>query len=118
MVIVSTKEFKDKQKKYFDLAEEERVLIKRGKKYINLFVTDEPDNNLANETWTKEFLSIPEEFRCNPFDISPSGDLFWADKRNVEYVQKHRTISEQQYKEGKYTVCKTLEDNLKFLDSL
>ena len=47
MVIVSTREFRDKQKKYFDLAEEERVLIKRGKKYINLFVTDEPDNNFV-----------------------------------------------------------------------
>ena len=71
MVIVSTKEFRDSQKKYFDLAEDEKVLVKRGKKYINLFVT---------ETWINDFLSIPAEYRCNPFDISPSGDLFWADK--------------------------------------
>lgn len=118
MVIVSTKEFKDKQKKYLDLAEEEKVLIKRGKKYINLFVTDEPDNNFVNETWVKEFLAIPEAFRCNPFEISPSGDLFWADKRNVEYMQEHIAISEQQFKEGKYTSCKTLDELNNFLDSL
>jgi len=118
MVIVSTREFRDKQRKYFDLAEEERVLIKRGKKYINLFVTDEPDNNFVSDTWVKGFLSIPEKFRCNPFDMSPAGDLFWADRRNVEYVQKQITISEQQFKEGKYTECKTLDELNNFLDSL
>lgn len=30
---------------------------------------------------------IPEEFRCNPYDCSPSGDPFFADKRNVEAVE-------------------------------
>ena len=118
MVIVSTREFRDKQKKYFELAEEETVVVKRGNKYINLFVSDDPDNNLISETWVREFFSIPEEFRCNPYDMSPSGDLFYADKRNVEYVKKHIAISEQQYREGKYTECKTLEESYKFLDSL
>lgn len=32
--------------------------------------------------------TIPEEFRCNPYDCSPSGDPFFADKRNVEAVEK------------------------------
>ena len=68
--------------------------------------------------WAKEFFSIPEEFRCNPFEMSPSGDLFWADRRNVEHVKKQIEISKKQFKEGKYTECKTLEDNYKFLDSL
>jgi len=114
MVIVSSKEFRDNQKKYFDLAEEEKVLVKRGKKYINLFVTDEPDSNLVSETWVKEFLSIPAEYRCNPFDISPSGDLFWADKRNIEVVRK----GEQQIKEGKFTRITSDEELKNFLDSL
>jgi hypothetical protein len=118
MVIVSSKEFKDKQNKYLELAKEDKVLVKRGKKYINLFVTDEPNNNLLDETWVKEFFSIPEEFRCNPFDNSPSGDLFWADKRNVEYVEKQTEISMQQYKEGNYTTCRTLDELNSFLDSL
>jgi hypothetical protein len=33
------------------------------------------------------FGNIPEEFRCNPYDVSPSGDPFFADRRNVEYVE-------------------------------
>ena len=35
-----------------------------------------------------EFAKIPEEFRCDPYEISPSGDPYFADKRNVEYVRK------------------------------
>jgi hypothetical protein len=88
MVIVSTSEFRDSQKKFFDLAEHEKVLVKRGKKYINLFVTDTPENNNVNESWIKEFLAIPAEYRCNPFEVSPSGDLFYADKRNIEQINK------------------------------
>jgi hypothetical protein len=30
--------------------------------------------------------TIPEEFRCNPYDSTPSGNPFFADKRNVEAV--------------------------------
>lgn len=35
----------------------------------------------------KGFLAIPAKYRCNPFKISPSGDLFWADQRNVEQLK-------------------------------
>ena len=35
-----------------------------------------------------EIAKIPEEYRCDPYEISPSGDPFFADKRNVEYVRK------------------------------
>lgn len=38
----------------------------------------------VDKNWIKGFIAIPDEYRCNPFDISPSGDLFWADSRNVE----------------------------------
>jgi len=114
MVIVSSKEFRDNQKKFFNLAEEERVLVRRGKKYINLFVTDEPDDNLVSETWVRDFFSIPAEYRCNPFDISPSGDVFWADKRNIELVKK----GEQQIKEGKFTRITSDEELKNFFDSL
>jgi len=114
MVIVSTREFRDSQKRYFDLAEEEKVLVKRGKKYINLFVTDKPDNNFVDETWIKDFFSIPAKYRCNPFEISPSGDLFWADRRNVEMVKK----GEQQIKEGKFTTITSDEELENFLDRL
>lgn len=75
-------------KTFFDLAEQERVVIKRGNKYVNLIVSSEPDSKFVSDEWIKEFMSIPMEHRCNPFEISPSGDLFFADKRNVEIVNK------------------------------
>lgn len=43
--------------------------------------------NVIDNEWVKEFMAIPEEFRVNPFDVSDSGDLYWADKRNVDGVK-------------------------------
>lgn len=74
-------------KTFFEMAERERVVVKRGKKYVNLIVTENPDTKFVTEEWVKEFISIPEEYRINPFEISPSGDLFYADKRNVEHLK-------------------------------
>jgi hypothetical protein len=93
MVIVSTKEFRENQKKYFDLAKDERVVIKKGSNFIALVITSKPDNNFVDSEWVKEFLSIPEEYRCNPFNTSPSGNLFWADKRNVEHLHESNNNS-------------------------
>ena len=42
---------------------------------------------IIDNEWVKEFRAIPEAFRINPFEISDSGDLYWADKRNVEAVK-------------------------------
>ncbi len=36
---------------------------------------------------SKEIEAIPEEYRCDPYEISPSGDPFFADKRNVEELR-------------------------------
>lgn len=38
-------------------------------------------------THNSPIKGIPEEFRCNPYDCSPSGDPFFAGKRNVEAVK-------------------------------
>lgn len=75
-------------KTYFELAEKERIAVKRGNKFVNLIVSDDPGKVFVDENWVRDFLAIPEEHRCNPFDISPSGDLYWADKRNVEQLKK------------------------------
>jgi hypothetical protein len=88
MRIITTREFREKQKNYFELAETERVAVKRGTKYVNLVVTDKPDARFFFEDWMKEFMSIPLQYRCNPFEVSPSGDLFYADKRNIEHLNK------------------------------
>lgn len=88
MKLVTTREIQQKTKAVFEMAETERVAVKRGKKYVNLVVTYEPDAKFFSENYLKEFMSIPAEFRVNPFDISPSGDLFFADRRNLEHIEK------------------------------
>lgn len=56
-------------------------------------------------------MSIPMKYRCNPFDYSPSGDLFYADKRNVEHLNN----AIEQAKKGK-TKKLTKEEQSKLLD--
>ncbi len=90
MKIITTREIVRETKTYFELAEKERVAVKRGRKYVNLIVTDEPDTKFVSEHWINEFMSIPAEYRINPFEVSPSGDLFFADKRNIEHIDKAR----------------------------
>ena len=48
--------------------------------------------------------SIPEEFRCDPYEVSPSGDPFFADRRNVEHVGK--CLEEAQKEDYKGSVLK------------
>ena len=64
------------------------IAVKRGKEYVNLTISDDPAKALLDEEWVREFFSIPEQFRVNPFDVSPSGDVFWADRRNVEESER------------------------------
>ena len=104
MKVITTREIVRQTKTYFEMAEKETVLVKRGKKYVYLIVADEPDAKFVNENWIKEFMSIPSEFRVNPFDVSPSGDLFFADKRNLEHINKARrgqvkTLSKEEQKQ-------------------
>ncbi|MDR1895183.1 MAG: hypothetical protein LBR10_00140 [Prevotellaceae bacterium] len=88
MKIITTRDIRNGTKAMFELAEKERVAVKRGKKYVNLIVSNEPDTKFVSEEWINEFMSIPMEYRCNPFEYSPSGDLYYADKRNIEHLEK------------------------------
>ena len=112
MKVITTKQIKSETETYFELAEKERIVVKMGDKFINLIVTDHPDNFFVDEKWIRDFFAIPDEHRCNPFDISPSGDLFWADKRNVEHVKE--TVKDNSAT-VKVNSTKELRD---FLDSL
>lgn len=91
MKVITTREIARQTKTFFDLAETERVAVKRGKKFVNLVVTDAPDSVFVSVEWFKEFMSIPAEYRCDPFEISPSGDLFFADQRNLEKISRAMT---------------------------
>jgi hypothetical protein len=79
MRIVTSREFRDNQKKYFDMVDNnEQVVVKRKDRAYKLVPVTNDDM----------LVDIPMEFRCDPYEISPSGDIFWADKRNVEIVKK------------------------------
>jgi hypothetical protein len=79
MKIVTSREFRDHQKKYFEMVDNnEQIIVKRKNRAYKLVPVSDDDM----------LVNIPEEFRCDPYEISPSGDMFWADKRNVEKVKK------------------------------
>lgn len=100
MKVITTREIRNEIKTYFELAEHERVSVKRGRKFINLIVSEDPSKIYVDEDWVAEFMSIPAEYRVNPFEVSPSGDLFFADKRNLELIDKGiRSIKEGKGKE-------------------
>jgi hypothetical protein len=81
---VSARQFRDKQKSFFDLADlGSQIVIRRGRKRAY-------------------FLTPIEQ---HDFTVTPA-------------LLAKLNIIRQQVKEGKYTECKTIEDNLKFLDSL
>ncbi|MEC3880134.1 hypothetical protein [Parapedobacter sp. 10938] len=95
MKVITTREIRSGMKLYFELAEKERVVVKRGSKFVNLIVSDAPDRVFLDENWVKDFLRIPVEYRIDPFEISPSGDLYYADKRNVELLKEAINDAEQ-----------------------
>jgi len=110
MLVVSSREFRDNQARYFDLADNrDQILIQRGKNKAYRLIPVTKDDYI---------YPIPPEYLCNPFDISPSGDMFWADKRNVEKLEKSLERAEEDMKEGRYTVCATYDESLKHLESL
>jgi hypothetical protein len=43
---------------------------------------------LPTQAIDPEIAKIPEQYRCDPYEISPSGDPFFADKRNVEKLNR------------------------------
>jgi len=111
MKVITTREIQNDTKTYFELAEKERIAVKRGGKFVNLMISKDPNEIFVSENWVYEFFQIPAEYRCNPFDISPSGDLFWADTRNVKQLEDVIKVSEM-------TIGTKLkkEDQKKFLD--
>jgi hypothetical protein len=70
--------------------------------------------NNIDKDWVDEFMAIPEEYRVNPFDMHPDGDLFFADKRNIEELERGLKDVE----EGRVTRIKSEEELISFLDSL
>jgi len=103
MKIVTSREFRNNQKKYFDMVDKnEQIVVKRKNRAYKLVPVTDDDM----------LVDIPKEFRCDPYEVSPSGDMFWADKRNVEKVKK--AIEDKEI-----ALRLTSEDEIKnFLNSL
>jgi len=53
------------------------------------------------DTEVKTFFGIPRKYRVDPFDISPSGDVYWADWRNVEHLDRDREASKEDIEAGR-----------------
>lgn len=105
MRIVTSREFRDNQKKYFDMVDnKEQVIVKRSKNRAYKLVPVSEDDML---------FDIPKKYRVNPYEVSPSGDVFWADKRNVEKLRKAIENKDQVA-----TKLNTPDDIKNFLNSL
>lgn len=87
ITVVSSREFRDNQKKFFDLAEVQRVVIKRKNQFLELV----PRGDI-----------IPES-------VSPSNDPYFDDPRNIEIIEKGL----EQAKQGKtIKLTPSLQDEL------
>jgi hypothetical protein len=105
MRIITSREFRENQKKYFDMVDnKEQVIVKRSRSRAYKLIPVTEDDML---------VEIPKEYRTDPYEISPSGDLFWADKRNVEIVKK--AIENKDQIAGKLNSADDIKD---FLNSL
>jgi len=47
------------------------------------------------------FFEIPKKYRIDPFEIIEDGDVFYADKRNVEQLEKDIEQAEKDRQEGR-----------------
>ena len=89
-------------------------LSKRDSKWLAGKILECSESKKA-KTLDPEIEKIPEEYRCDPYEISPSGDPFFADKRNVEYVRKRL---EEPVNEDELIKIHGHEELEKFLESL
>jgi sugar/nucleoside kinase (ribokinase family) len=88
MRVITTRELRNNTKAVFERAKTERIAVKRGDQLVNLVTADDALMDFVDGTWAREFFAIPAEFRVNPFDVSPSGDTFFADKRNLDKIEE------------------------------
>jgi len=87
MKVISSREFRESQKKYLDMATNERIIIKRK----------------------NEFLEIVHRGSSIPENPSPDNDPYFDIPQNIERIEK----ALQQVKEGK--VSELTKDNQKEL---
>lgn len=103
MEIINSREFRKHQKKYFEMVDNnEQVIVKRKNKSYKIVPVNEDDM----------VLEIPLEHRVDPYEISPSGDVFWADKRNIQKLNEAIKESESKEVAKKVDSSKSLKNSL------
>ena len=90
-------------------------LSKRNSKWLAAKILESSEAK-TTKSLAPEITKIPEEYRCDPYEISPSGDPFFADKRNVEYVRQR--IEEAEKEDSKGTVLNSTEDIKRYFANL
>ena len=81
MIVVSSREFRTNMMSYFTESNGDDFIVK---------TRDHGSFKVKIEPIKKDdaILSIPPEFRRNPYEISPSGDPFFADQRNIDMIEE------------------------------
>ena len=89
MIVVSSREFRTNMMSYFTESNGDDFIVKtrdHGSFKVSIKPVKRDD----------ALLSIPPEFRRDPYEISPSGDPFFADQRNIDMLQKRLKEAESE----------------------
>ena len=55
---------------------------------------------LVEPAISPEIAAIPPQYRVDPYEVSPSGDPYWADRRHVEALDRAISEAEKELKKG------------------
>ena len=89
MVVVSSREFRTNMMTYFTESNGDDFIVKtrdHGSFKVSIKPVKRDD----------AILNIPPEYRRDPYEISPSGDPFFADQRNIDMIEKRIKESEKE----------------------
>ena len=81
MVVVSSREFRTNMMTYFTESNGDDFIVKtrdHGSFKVSIKPVKRDD----------AILNIPPEYRRDPYEISPSGDPFFADQRNIDMIEE------------------------------
>lgn len=81
MVVVSSREFRTNMMSYFMESNGDDFIVK---------TRDHGSFKVSIKPVKREdaILNIPPEYRRDPYEISPGGDPFFADQRNIDMIEE------------------------------
>ena len=89
MIVVSSRDFRTNMMSYFTESNGDDFIVK---------TRDHGSFKVSIKPVKREdaILNIPPEFRRDPYEISPSGDPFFADQRNIDMIEKRLKEAESE----------------------